>query len=79
MFIVLLNFSESLARVAKVSDRTKCLFLNDDPWMVRPTLIDMNLVEPKYYPFMIKINVLEIVMSYLKRYTSSKRNKRHKC
>ena len=32
MFIVLLNFSESLA--------AKCLFLNDEPCMVRPTLID---------------------------------------
>ena len=36
LFIVLLGFSESLAR-----DRTKCLFLDDEPCMVRPTLIDM--------------------------------------
>ena len=33
LFIVLMSFSESLARVAKVSDRTKCLFLNDKPCM----------------------------------------------
>ena len=33
-FFVLLGFSKSLA--------TKCLFLNDEPCMVRPTLIDMS-------------------------------------
>ena len=53
---VLLSFSESLAREAKVSDQTKCLFLNDEPCMIRPTLIDMNPVELKYYPFMISLN-----------------------
>ena len=45
MFIVLLSFSGSLA--------TKCLFLNDEPCMVRLTLIDMNPVELKYFPLMI--------------------------
>ena len=30
LFIALLSFSESLAR-----DRTKCLFLNDEPCIVR--------------------------------------------
>ena len=49
-FIVLLS---SLARVA---DLTKCLFLNDEPCMVRPTLIDMNPNKLKYYPFMISLN-----------------------
>ena len=48
MFIVLLSFSESLAR-----NQTKCLFLNDEPCMVRVTPIDLNPVELKYYPFMI--------------------------
>ena len=51
VFIVLLGFSISLAR-----DQTKCLLLNDEPGMVRPTLIDMNPVELKYYPFMISLN-----------------------
>ena len=50
MFIVLLSFSESLALYRK-----KCLFLNDEPWMVRPTLIDLNPLEPKYYPSMISL------------------------
>ena len=42
MFIVLLNFSDSLA--------TKCLSSNNEPYMVRLTL-DLNLSELKYYPF----------------------------
>ena len=42
MFIVLLNFSDSLA--------TKCLSSNNEPYMVRFTL-DLNLSELKYYPF----------------------------
>ena len=52
LFIALLSFSESLASVAKVSDQTKCLFLNNEPCMVRPTLFDLNLLELKYYSFM---------------------------
>ena len=56
VFIVLLSFSESLARVAKVSDRTKCLSSNDEPCIVRPSLIDLNPVELKYYPFMINLD-----------------------
>ena len=51
MFIVLLSFSSSSAR-----NQTKCLFLNDEPCMVRPTLIDMNPVELKFYPFMISLD-----------------------
>ena len=52
-FIALLRFSEYLEREAKVSGRTKCLLLNNETSMVRRTLIDMNQVELKYYPFMI--------------------------
>ena len=48
LVIVLLSFSESLA--------TKFLFLNDEPCMVKPTLIDMNPFELKYYPFMISLS-----------------------
>ena len=50
MFIVL-SFSSSLARI-----QTKCMFLNDEPWMVRPTLIDLNSVELNDYPFMISLD-----------------------
>ena len=52
VFIVLSSFSESLAR-----DQAKCLFLNDEPCMVRPCILNaMNPVELKYYPFMISFN-----------------------
>ena len=51
MLIVLLSFSSSLAR-----NQTKCMFLNDETCMVRPTLIDLNPVELKYYPFMISLD-----------------------
>ena len=41
VFIVLFNFSESLATID--------LSLNDEPCMVRATVIDLNPVELKYY------------------------------
>ena len=37
-------------------NQTKCLFLNDEPCMVRPTHIDLNPAELKYYPFMSSLN-----------------------
>ena len=46
--IILLSFNSSLA--------TKFLFLNDETCMVRPSLIDLNPVDLKYYPFMISLN-----------------------
>ena len=48
VFIVLLSFSSTLA--------TKCVPLNDEPCMVRPTLIDLNPIELKYYPSMISLD-----------------------
>ena len=48
VFIVLLIFNSSLA--------TKYLSLNNEPCMVRPTLTDLDLVELKYYPFMISLD-----------------------
>ena len=45
LFIALLSFSSPLA--------TKCVSLNDEPCVLRPTLIDLSPVEIKYYPFMI--------------------------
>ena len=47
LFIVLMSFSESLA--------TKWVSLNDEPCIIRPTLIDLNRVELKYYPFIISL------------------------
>ena len=51
MFTVLLSFSKYL-----VCNQTKCLFLNDKPCIIRPTLIDLNPVELNYYPFMISLD-----------------------
>ena len=48
VFIVLLTFISSLA--------TKCMSLNDDPFMFIPSLIDLNPVELKYYPFIISLD-----------------------
>ena len=56
IFIVLLRFSSSLACVAKVSDRTKCVSLNDKPCRVRSTLIDLNPIELKHYSVMISLD-----------------------
>ena len=71
MFIVLLSFSESLA--------TKCLFLNDESCMVRPTLIDLNPVDLKYYSLMISLDIMisldKVVMSYLQKDVFKKKQK----
>ena len=48
LFIILLSFSSFLAR-----DSTKCLLLNYERCMIRPTLINMNPVKLKYYPFFL--------------------------
>ena len=48
LFIELFSFSSPLAK--------KCLFLNDEPCMVRSSLIGLNPFEFKYYPFMIRLN-----------------------
>ena len=51
VFIVVLSFSSSLARDQKI-----CLFLNNEPCMVRPTLIDLNRVELNYYLSLISLD-----------------------
>ena len=54
---MLLSFSESLA--------TKFVLLNDEPCVVRPTLIDLNSVELKYYPFMITLVICNGIYNVL--------------
>ena len=56
VFIVLLSFSSFLACLAKVSEQTICVSLNDEPYTVIPTLIDLNPVEFKYCPFMFNLD-----------------------
>ena len=48
VFVGFLIFSRSLA--------TKCLSLNNEQRMASPFLIDLNLVELKYYLFMISLD-----------------------
>ena len=48
MFIALLYFSRSLA--------PRCVSLNNEPCMIRPTLIDLNPAEVNYYSFMVSID-----------------------
>ena len=52
---MIFRFIVLLSSLAHVADRTS-LFVNDEPWMVRPTLINMNAVESQSYPFMISLN-----------------------
>ena len=40
-----------LGSLARADDLAKCLFLNDEPFMVKTIIIYMNPVERKYYPF----------------------------
>ena len=54
LFFVFLGFSESLA--------TKCPFLNDESCMVRTTLIDMNTVEVKCYPYYLYKQMLRVLL-----------------
>ena len=60
VFPVLLSFSNSLA-----CDRTKCVSLNDEPCMIRPTFIDLNPAEFKYYSFMIILDKCSINFTVL--------------
>ena len=46
-FIALLSFSETLA--------TKCIPLSKETCKIRPTLINLNPLELKYYPLMISL------------------------
>ena len=48
VLVVLWSFSSSFS--------TKFMSLNDEPCMVRPTLIDFNPVELNYYPFMTSLD-----------------------
>ena len=64
--------SSSLERVAEL---TNCLFLNGEPCMVRPTIIDMNPVELKYYPFMISLNKCSGSCNVISKNMCSERNK----
>ena len=72
LFVVLLSFSSYLALY-----QTKCLLLNDETCMIKPTFINMNRIELKYYLFMINLkNAQEVLMSYLQKYVFQKEHLR---
>ena len=48
LFTGLLSFSSSLTH-----DQTKFTSLNDEPCMIKSTLINLNLIDLKYYLFKI--------------------------
>ena len=60
VFIALLKVTGSLSSAANVSNITTCITLNNQPYMTRPTLIDLNPDEYnqalRYYPFMVKLD-----------------------
>ena len=77
---MIFRFIVLLSSLAHVPNLTTCLFLNDEPRMVRPTLIDMNPNELKYYPFMIGLNKCTGSCNVLSPKTCvPKKNKRRIC
>ena len=54
LVLICFGINESYSTLARYE--TKCLFLNDKPCMVRPTLINSNPIEFKYYEFMISLD-----------------------
>ena len=52
VFIAILNFSGSLA--------TKCVPLNNEPFMIRPTLTDLNPTDLNHFLFMVSLDKCNI-------------------
>lgn len=49
----LLRFRGSLATIANVSDHAKCISLDNQPYMTRPILTNLNPDKYNYGPFII--------------------------
>ena len=61
---MIFRFIALLSTLAHIPDLAS-LFVNDEPWMVRPALINMNPVELQSYSFMISLNKFtKCCMSY---------------
>ena len=72
VFIVLLGFSGSLV--------AKCVSLNNESCMVRPTLTDLTPVELKYYLLMISWDKCSGSSNVVSPKTCvPEKNKRHEC
>ena len=55
VFIQLLNFSWSLA--------TKCVSLDNEPYLIRPTLVDLILTELNSYLFMVSLDKCNAILN----------------
>ena len=53
---MIFGFVVLLSSLASVAGRTNVCVLNDEPYMVRPNIIDMTSVELKHYPFKTSLN-----------------------
>ena len=76
MFIVLLTST------VNASNHTKCVFLSYQKCKIQPTLVNPNpneySQELHYYPFTVKLDVLEVVillMTYLIKYVFQTKQK----
>ena len=60
IFIALLSFSRSIVSIGNVSDHTKSVYLNNQPFMNQPTLINLHPTEYiqrlYYHPFAVNLN-----------------------
>ena len=63
MFIVLLS------SITNASNHTKCVSLSNQKWEIQSTLINLHpnkySQEFHYYPFAVKLNVLEVVIPWM--------------
>ena len=57
VFTTLLNFTGSLAHVAKISGRTKCISLKNELCIVRPGLISLNPEGLHYYRYQYDVSL----------------------
>ena len=55
MFTSLIRFSGSSANIAKVPDHRKCISLNNEPFLPRPILIELNPKKLYYHPFPVSL------------------------
>ena len=63
-----MSFSESLVRAAKVYESTKCISQENEPYLARPTLIDLNPNELHFCFFLVslvKCNGIHIILDDL--------------
>ena len=56
ILVMVLYFDESFTDAKAVTGTIKCVSINNQQCMVRPMLIDLDLDELHYYPFIISMS-----------------------